>query len=118
MLAPRLIVCGAIAFAASISAGYAGPCSDKIDNMMTLINAKLEAKAAAGPTGKEGNVAGMSDQPTPRSMAAAEERLGEMSPQTVEAVRQAMSRARAADSAGDKNACEQALADVQRALGP
>ena len=28
-----------------------------------------------------------------------------------------MARARAADSAGDKTACEQALADVQRALG-
>jgi hypothetical protein len=59
----------------------------------------------------------MSDQPTPRSIAAAEERLGEVSQKAVEAARQAMVRARAADSAGDKNACEQALADVQRAIG-
>ena len=118
MVAPKLFVFGAIAYAASMSASNAGPCSDKIDNMMTRINAKLEAKAAAGPTTREGNVAGMSDQPTPRSMAAAEERLGEVSPQTVETIRQSMLRARAADSAGDKTACEQALADVQRALGP
>jgi hypothetical protein len=117
MTAPRLLVFGAIAFAASISASYAGPCSNEIDNMQARIDAKLEAKAAAGPTAKEGVAAGMSDQPTPRSIAAAEEKLGEISPQTIDAVRRAMMRARAADSAGDKNACEQALADVQRAMG-
>ena len=118
MAAPRSIVIGAITFAALISASYAGPCSDKIDNMQARIDAKLEAKAAAGPTAREGAAAGMSDQPTPGSIAAAEERLGELSPQTVEAVRQTMAHARAADSAGDKNACEQALADAQRAIGP
>ena len=114
----KLLVFGVIVSAASITASYAGPCSDEIGNMMGRINAKLEAKAAAGPTGREGVGAGMSVQPTPRSMAAAEERLGEVSPEKVDAVRQAMSRARAADSAGDKKACEQALADAQRALGP
>ena len=57
-------------------------------------------------------------QPTPRSIGAAEEKPGEVSAETVAAVRQAMLRARAADSAGDKNACEQALAEVQRAIGP
>ena len=36
-------------------------------------------------------------------MATIEERLGEISPQTVDAVAQAMARARAADGAGDKN---------------
>jgi hypothetical protein len=41
-----------------------------------------------------------------------------VSAETIAAVRQAMLRARAADSAGDKNACEQALAEVQRAIGP
>jgi hypothetical protein len=118
MTAPKLLVISAIALAASISASYAGPCSDEIGNMMARINAKLEAKAAAGPTAREGVGAGMSVQPTPRSIAAAEEKLGEVSPQTADAVRQAMSRARAADSAGDKTACEQALDDAQRALGP
>jgi hypothetical protein len=41
----------------------------------------------------------------------------EISPQTVNAIRQAMARARAADDAGGKVACEQALADVRRTLG-
>jgi hypothetical protein len=36
----------------------------------------------------------------------------------VQAVTAAMSRARAADGAGDQKACEQALADAQRSLGP
>ena len=52
---------GAIAFAAAMSASYAGPCSDEIDNMQARIDAKLEAKAAAGPTAREGVGAGMSD---------------------------------------------------------
>jgi len=43
--------------------------------------------------------------------------MGEISPQTVNAIRLAMARARAADDAGDKAACEQALADVRRTLG-
>lgn len=118
MAAWRLLVFGAIAFAASLSASYAGPCSDDIANMQARIDAKLETKAAAGPTAREGVSAGRSDQPTPRSIAAAEEKLGDVPPQMVEAVGQAMARARAADSAGDRPACEQALADAQRALGP
>jgi hypothetical protein len=117
MTASRLLVFGAIAFGASLSASYAGPCSDEIDNMQTRIDAKVEAMAAAGPTARQGG-ASTHVQPTPRSIAGAEAKLGEVSPQTVDAVRQAMLRARAADSAGDKNACEQALADAQRAFGP
>ena len=102
----------------SISASYAGPCSGDIEKMEARINAALEAKAAAGPPAKEGTFAGMSEQPTPRSMAAAEEKLGELSPQTINAVRQAMAKARAADRAGDSSVCASALAEVQRAIVP
>ena len=118
MTKSRLITWSALALVVSISTSYAGPCSNDIGRMQNRIDAALEAKAAAGPTAREGVGAGMSDQPTPRSIAAAEEKLGDVSPKTVEAVRQAMLRARAADSAGDRSACEQALADAQRALGP
>ena len=117
MTAQRLLVFGAIAFAASISASYAGPCSDEISNMQARIDAKVHAMAAAGPTGRQVG-ASTHVQPTPRSIGAAEAKLGEVSAETVAAVRQAMLRARAADSAGDKNACEQALAEVQRAIAP
>ena len=108
-------VCAALA--AWMLASYAGPCLDEIGRMEAKINAKLDAKAAAGPPAPASAMAGMSDQPTPRSMATVEERLGEISPQTVHAFEQAMASARAADGAGDKAACEQALADMQRALG-
>lgn len=118
MISSRVLVCSAVAFLASMPMSYAGPCADDIGRMQGRIDDKLEAKAAAGPFTSESTGAKMSDQPTPRSMAATEEKLGEISPQAVEAVRQAMARARAADGAGDKAACEQALADVQRALGP
>ena len=112
----RIALSGA-AFLASVSASYAGPCSADIDAMQRRVDANLEAKAAAGPTGKEGVAAGMSDQPTPRSIAKAEEKLGDISAGTVDATRQAMARARAADSAGDKSACEQALAEVKGLIG-
>jgi hypothetical protein len=115
---PLFLLFGALAVVASAAAAQAGPCSHAIDAMQARIDAKLEAKAAAGPAAKEGVAAGMSRQPTPGSIAAAEEQLGELSPQAIDAVKQAMARARSADSAGDKSACEQALADAQRAIGP
>jgi hypothetical protein len=86
--------------------------------MQARIDAKLEAKAASGPAARESAGALMNRQPTPGSIAAAEERLGDLSAQATEVAAQALSRARAADSAGDRSACEQALADVQRAIGP
>jgi hypothetical protein len=101
----------------TVSAVDAGPCGNAIDAMQARIDAALEAKAAAGPTGKEGVPAGMSVQPTPRSIAAAEEKLGDVSAQTVAVVGEGMARARAADAAGDASACEKALADVQRVVG-
>jgi hypothetical protein len=55
-------------------------------------------------------------QPTPGSIAAAEARLGDEAARSIETVKLAMARARAADGAGDKPACEQALADAQRAI--
>lgn len=117
MTAARLLVFGAIAFIASVQTTYAGPCTDDISKMQVVIDAKVHAMAAAGPTGRQAG-ASTHVQPTPRSIGDAEAKLGEVSAETVAAVRQAMLRARAADSAGDKNACEQALAEVQRAIGP
>ena len=117
MTASRLLRFGAIAFIASVSASYAGPCTDDIDKMQARIDAKAHAMAAAGPTGRQTG-ASTHVQPTPRSIGDAEAKLGAVSAETVAAVRQAMLRARAADSAGDKNGCEQALAEVQTAIGP
>lgn len=111
------MILDAAALAASMSVSYAGPCSPEIDRAQAVIDGRLEARAAAGPRARESTSATMHHQPTPGSIAAAEERLGELSPQKTEAAEQAMARARAADSAGDQSACEQALADVERAIG-
>jgi hypothetical protein len=108
----------AAAIAASASAAHAGPCLDEIGTMQAKIDAKLEATAAAGPPAPASAMESMnSAQSTPRAMAAVEEKMGEISSETVQAVEQAMARARAADHNGDKAACEQALAEVQRTLG-
>jgi|SRR4051812_5099809 hypothetical protein len=112
----RILTASAALFA-SMPAAYAGPCSHEIDRVQHQIDAALEAKAGTGPIARESTAATMHREPTPGSIAAAEERLGEISPQKLAAIREAMRRARAADSAGDKSACEQALADVQSTVG-
>jgi hypothetical protein len=118
MTTRRLLVLSALALAMSPVAGYAGPCSDDIDRMQSRVDARLEAKAAAGPSAQESIEATMHRQPTPGSIAAAESKLGEVSPDRVKAVEAAMAGARKADLANDKSACEQALAEVQRVIGP
>jgi hypothetical protein len=118
MITLRVLVFSTMAVAATASATYAGPCSDQIDAMQARIDAKLEAKAAAGPTAKQGVAAGMSVQPTPASIAAAEEKLGDISPKKVKAIKRGMARARVADKVGDLRACRKTLAAVQRVLGP
>jgi hypothetical protein len=118
MITLRVLIFSAMAVAAAASAARAGPCSDRIDSMQARVDAKLEAKAAAGPTAKEGVAAGMSVQPTPQSIAVAEEKLGDISPRKVKAIKRGMARARVADEVGDLRACRKALAAVQRVLGP
>jgi hypothetical protein len=112
----KLAVLAAIASAMWMNAAHAGPCTANIDNMWARIDAALEAKAAAGLAAKQGGFAGMSDQPTPRSMAAVEVKLGELSPRAVDAVEKAMAQARAADLAGDAKGCKKALKFVRRVL--
>jgi hypothetical protein len=112
-----LPVLTAAALAVSVSISHAGPCSPEIESTQTLIDAELNAYASVGPGAAEGTRATTHRQPTPRSVAAAEAQLGQISAQAIEAGTQAIARARAADQVGDKSACEQALAEVQRLIG-
>ena len=89
------------ALALSIMPSRAGPCSQEIDSMQARIDAMIDT-AAAGSAG--------------HSIAAAEERLREGA--RAERAMAAMAQARVADWVGDAGACERALADVQRAIGP
>ena len=104
MVIQRLLALSAAALAASTIVCSAGPCLPEIERMQERINAKVAAATNTGPSLPEGSNALLHHQPTPRSMAAAEG----ISPEIVKAVREAMTRARDADQAGDKVACEQA----------
>ena len=95
----------------------AGPCSKQIDEMQARIDAKLEAAAVAGQAGKESTASTMNRQPTPKSIAEAEIKLGDISARKAKMVGDAMARARKADLAGDETDCERALADAKRAMG-
>ena len=103
--------------AATASASNAGPCSSQISDMQAQIDAKLEAAAAAGPTARQGTFAGRHEQPTPRSMAAAEAESGELSSEVRQTIQDTMAQARAADAAGDLSGCQKALATVQSVVG-
>jgi GTP cyclohydrolase FolE2 len=106
----------AVMLGASISASFAGPCSEEIDRVQAKIDTKLEALAAVGRPARESVAATLHRQPTPESIAAAEVKLGDISDEKVLAVETLMTRARQADSADDPSACEQALAEVQRLI--
>ena len=112
----RLLAVAAIGIVVPVSASYAGPCLQEIGRMQAKIDARLEARAAAGSSAPESTAATQHHQPTPDSIAATEIQLGNVSPERVTAVFAAMGRAREADRVSDQNACEQALNEVQRTL--
>ena len=118
MVVHRLMVLSAAAVAALTSSSFAGPCSLEIDRLQTRIQAMLAAEAAVGPSERESTSALLHRQPTPGSIAAAEERLREVSATRARVFSEALARSRAADRAGDKKTCEQALADVLRTIAP
>jgi hypothetical protein len=58
----------------------------------------------------------MHRQPTPGSIASAEQQAGDLSSAPVEAITKAMDEARSADDQGDRAGCEKALSEVDQAL--
>jgi hypothetical protein len=111
----RLPVLSAAALALFAMPSLAGPCLHEIDRMQAQVDARIGTAAGAGPSAPQSRDAGLHHQPTPQSLAAAEGKLGEGS--QMEAAVAALARAREADRADDKNACERALAEAQRAIG-
>jgi hypothetical protein len=116
MIIWRTLMISAATIATSSIGGQAGPCYDEIYRMEARLESLLQAKSAAGPTAPESTEARLHHQPTRESIAVAVTRLGLASPQAADAVMQAMARARDADRAGDLDACERALADVESAI--
>jgi hypothetical protein len=58
----------------------------------------------------------MHRQPTPGSVASAEQQAGDLTGEEAQAITEAMDVARRADGEGDREGCEKALSDVDRML--
>jgi hypothetical protein len=109
-----LLLCVA-AIALSTSPGNAGPCTHEIDREWVEVGAKIQARIGAGRSYIQGTVGLLHRQPTPSSLAAAEEKVGEMWV-PLEAAVLALARAREADHANDAGICKEALIAAQRAF--
>jgi hypothetical protein len=105
----------ALSIAAPLSS-LAGPCSSQIDDMQARIDARIAAEAAAGKEGAESVSAMKHHQPTPKTLAEAEVKIGDVTEKYAAKVGHAMAQARSADLAGDGAACEKALDLVRRSL--
>jgi hypothetical protein len=95
---------------------HAGPCTDRIYQTDIAIEKLLDAAAAQGQPAAESTFATMHRQPTPRSVAGAEEKAGDLTPAQTQTIMDTMELARKADDAGDQAGCEKALGEAQSIL--
>lgn len=95
---------------------HAGPCTDRIYQADLDVARLLHSAAAQGRTAPESAFATMHRQPTPGSIASAEQQAGALSTEEVQAITVAMDEARHADGEGDGDGCQKALSDVDRIL--
>jgi hypothetical protein len=91
-------------------------CSQDIDRAWAEVNAKIHARSAFGRSVPQSTTALLHRQPTQSSVEAAEKTLVDVWLPMETAVA-ALSHAREADRANDRIACQDALAEVQRAIG-
>jgi hypothetical protein len=91
-------------------------CSQDIDRAWAHVNARIHARSAFGRSVPQSTAALLHRQPTQSSVAAAEKTLVDVWLPMETAVA-ALSHAREADRANDRIACQDALAEAQRAIG-
>jgi hypothetical protein len=116
LAALELLALTVVAVASSTQPSRADSCSHDIDRAWVQVNGKIQARNAAGRSIPQSTIALLHRQPTRSSVAAAEEMLVDVWLPMETAVA-ALSRAREADRANDRIACEEALAEVQRVIG-
>jgi hypothetical protein len=114
MIRWKVLVGGVVLSILAVGPGLAGPCTQDIDRVQAQVDTRIDAVAGAGRAGAESNAARLHREPTPASIAAAEQKLGEGKPE--EAALAALASARQADAVGDKAGCDAALAVVKKAL--
>jgi hypothetical protein len=113
---PQAILLGTIGILGSVATSHAGPCTIQIEAVQAQVDARAAAIAGAGPVAPESTAALLHRQPTPGSIARAEESLGEGA--SITKALSALERAREADRGGNEGGCEQALAEARRSIGP
>jgi hypothetical protein len=95
---------------------HAGPCTERIYQTDLDVAKLLHSAASQGGTAPQSAFATMHRQPTPGSIATAEQQVGDLSGNEVQAITEDMDEARHADGADDRDGCEKALSDVDRIL--
>jgi hypothetical protein len=118
MTVRHLTAAGWLALILSAAPAHAGPCTDRIYQTDLAVARVLDAAAAQGRPAAESTFATMHRQPTPGSIASAEEQSGDLTPDEMQAITEAMDEARHADDAGDRAGCEKALDEVDDMLKP
>jgi hypothetical protein len=113
----ELLVFSAVAVALSARPSHADSCSQNIDRAWAQINTKIQARSGAGRSMPQDTMAFLHRQPTPSSVAAAQEKLVDVWV-PIETAVAALARAREADRANNRAACEEAIAEVRRRIGP
>jgi len=101
-----------VALLFATSPALAGPCTRSIANVQAQVDAAIENRVGSDGWKRESLNALRGYQPTPRSLAAAEGGNGQL----FEYALDSLSRARAADRAGDSAACHQELANARAVL--
>ena len=95
---------------------HAGPCTDRIYQTDLDVAKLLDSAAAEGRPAAQSAFATMHRQPTPGSIATAEQDAGDLTSEEALAITEAMDEARHADDESDQAGCEKALSDVDRML--
>jgi hypothetical protein len=112
----RFLVLSAVAIICATQTCHASSCSQDIDRAWAKVNAEIRARIAVGRTAPQSTTALLHRQPTPGSVAAAEQTLVDTW-QPMEAAVAVLSRAHQADRANDRNACAATLAELQHIIG-
>jgi Flp pilus assembly protein TadB len=115
LAALALLILSVAALASSTQPSRADSCSHEIDLAWVQVNAKIQARSSAGRSLPQSMIALLHRQPTQSSIASAQEMLVEVWLPMEMAVA-ALSRAREADRANDRIACDEALAEVRRVV--
>lgn len=118
MLVRNAIAPAATALALIATPAHAGPCTDRIYQADLAVEKILDAAASNGKPAAQSTFATMHRQPTPGTVASAEQQAGDLSSAQVEAITEKLDAARDADDKGDSAACDRALNEVDRMLKP